>query len=480
MTHSLTITRRVWTALLTVPAVLAFASAAIAQPFDAADLDVARELREQALSSDLGYEITADLTTRVGNRLAGSENDARAVEWAVEMLESMGFDRVWTEPATFPYWTRETERVSIVAPTEQELVAIALGFSPATPEGGVEAEVVMFDDLGDFEAASPESVEGRIVFIRSRMERARDGSGYGPAVQKRARGSVVGAEKGAAAVVIRSVGTSSDRFAHTGMMRFTAGSRLVPAAAISNPDADQLERLMTGDQPVRMRVEIEASVNETYTSRNVIAQLDGAADPESIDAPIVALGAHLDSWDVGTGALDDAAGVGIVTAAAKLIMDHEARPDRSIQVILFAAEEIGLWGGRAWADAHGDEVERYQVASESDFGAGRIYAMTARVADEAMPVIEAIQAELAPLGIESVERGGGAGPDFTPMLARGLAAVRLRQDGSKYFDYHHTENDTLDKVDPEAMKQNVAAFAVFAWLAAQSPVAFGSGPGLVD
>jgi len=337
----------------------------------------------------------------------------------------------------------------------------------------------MFDDLDDFEAASPESVEGRIVFIRSRMERARDGSGYGPAVQKRARGSVVGAEKGAAAVVIRSVGTSSDRFAHTGMMRFTAGSRLVPAAAISNPDADQLERLMTGDQPVRMRVEIEASVNETYTSRNVIAQLDGAADPESIDAPIVALGAHLDSWDVGTGALDDAAGVGIVTAAAKLIMDHEARPDRSIQVILFAAEEIGLWGGRAWADAHGDEVERYQVASESDFGAGRIYAMTARVADEAMPVIEAIQAELAPLGIESVERGGGAGPDFTPMLARGLAAVRLRQDGSKYFDYHHTENDTLDKVDPEAMKQNVAAFAVFAWLAAQSPVAFGSGAELL-
>ena len=234
---------------------------------------------------------------------------------------------------------------------------------------------------------------------------------------------------------------------------------------------EQLRELSTQRRDARRR---------EHPARRKRAQLDGAADPESIDAPIVALGAHLDSWDVGTGALDDAAGVGIVTAAAKLIMDHEARPDRSIQVILFAAEEIGLWGGRAWADAHGDEVERYQVASESDFGAGRIYAMTARVADEAMPVIEAIQAELAPLGIESVERGGGAGPDFTPMLARGLAAVRLRQDGSKYFDYHHTENDTLDKVDPEAMKQNVAAFAVFAWLAAQSPVAFGSGPGLVD
>lgn len=447
-----------------------------AEVFDPADLEVARDLREQALESDLAYEITADLTTRVGNRLAGSENDARAVEWAVETLEDLGFDRVWTEPATFPYWVRETESVSIVAPTEQELVAIALGFSPATPAGGVEAEVVMFDDVDALEASPAEDVEGRIVFLRSRMERARDGSGYGPAVQKRVLGSRLGAEKGALAVVIRSVGTSTNRFAHTGTMRFTAGSSFVPAAAISNPDADQLERLISLGEPVRMKVEIEASINQTYTSQNVIAQLDGATDPESI----VAIGAHLDSWDVGTGALDDGAGVGIVTAAARLIMEHEARPDRSIQVILFAAEEIGLWGGRAWADAHGDDVERYLVASESDFGAGRVYEMTARVSDEAMPVIEAIQAELAPLGIAMGERGGGAGPDFTPMLARGLAAVRLRQDGTHYFDYHHTENDTLDKVDPEALKQNVAAFAVFTWLSAQSPVEFGSGPELVD
>ncbi len=481
MTHTPTPARWARIARLSIaaafmPAALIAASAAAAQPFDTADLEVARELREQALASDLAYEITADLTTRVGNRLAGSENDARAVEWAVEMLESMGFDRVWTEPATFPYWVRETESVSIVASSEQELVAIALGFSPATPDGGVEAEVVMFDDVEALQAAPRKAVEGRIVFLRSRMERARDGSGYGPAVQKRALGSRVAAEQGALAVVIRSVGTSTNRFAHTGAMRFAAGSRFVPAAAISNPDADQLERLMALDGPVRLKVEIEASINQTYTSQNVIAQIDGATDPESI----VAIGAHLDSWDVGTGALDDGAGVGIVTAAARLIRDHEARPDRSIQVILFAAEEIGLWGGRAWAEAHGDDVERYQVASESDFGAGRVYELTARVADEAMPVIEAIQAELAPLGVAMGERGGGAGPDFSPMMARGLAAVRLQQDGTRYFDYHHTENDTLDKIDPAAMKQNVAAFAVFTWLAAQSPIGFGSGPGLLE
>ncbi|NKI33637.1 M28 family peptidase [Wenzhouxiangella sp. XN79A] len=462
--------------ILALTGALLLTATATAQVFDETTLEVAGELREQALGSELGYEITADLTTRIGNRLAGSENDARAVAWAVEMLEGLGFDRVWTEPVTFPYWVRETERVAIVAPVEQDLVATALGFSPATPAEGLEAEVVMFDDLAALDAAPDASVTGKIVFIRNRMERARDGSGYGPAVQARTGGSLVAARKGAAAIVIRSIGTSTNRFAHTGVMRFTAGSRYVPAAAISNPDADQLERLIALGEPVRMRVTIDASINQTYTSQNVIAQLDGATNPDSI----VALGAHLDSWDVGTGALDDAAGVGIVTAAAQLIAGREQRPDRSIQVILFAAEEIGLWGGRAWAEAHGDEVARYLVASESDFGAGPIYEMTAKVADDAMPVIEAIQAELAPLGIAMGERGGGAGPDFSPMMAKGLAAVRLRQDGTNYFDYHHTENDTLDKVDPEAMKQNIAAFAVFAWLAANSPVEFGSGPGLVD
>ncbi|MEX0915712.1 MAG: M20/M25/M40 family metallo-hydrolase, partial [Wenzhouxiangellaceae bacterium] len=198
--------------------------------------------------------------------------------------------------------------------------------------------------------------------------------------------------------------------------------------------------------------------------------------PESI----VALGAHLDSWDVGTGALDDGAGVGIVTAAARLILDNAQRPDRSIRVILFAAEEIGIWGGRAWAEAHKDEIENYQVAAESDFGAGPIYEISARVSDQAWPVVEAIQSELEPLGIALGGRSQtSGGPDFSAMSRYGLAAARLSQDGTRYFDYHHTENDTLDKIDPAEMAQNVAAYAVFAWLAAQSPVDFGSGPGLL-
>ncbi|MBL38490.1 MAG: peptidase M28 family protein [Xanthomonadales bacterium] len=448
-----------------------------APQFETNQIETARELRAVALESNLGYEITEDLTTRIGNRLAGSENDARAVEWAVKKLESLGFDRVWTEPATFPTWTREHERVSITSPVEQDLVSLAIGFSPGTPEGGVEAEVVMFDDLAALQAAPAEDVAGKIVFIRKRMERARDGSGYGATVAARSTGSMAAAEKDALALIIRSVGTSTNRFAHTGTMRFDAGSRRIPAAAISNPDADQLERLIKMGEPVRLSVDIGAQVNEPYTSQNVIAEITGSKFPEKI----VALGAHLDSWDVGTGAIDDGAGVGIVTAAARIIMEHAERPERSIRVILFAAEEIGLWGGRAWADAHKDNIENYQLAAESDFGAGPVYEISARVSDEAWPVIGAIHAELEMLGIAMGGRTQArGGPDFMPMSIHGLAAADLSQDGTKYFDYHHTENDTFDKIDPAEMAQNVAAYAVLAWLAAQSPVDFGSGPGLVD
>jgi len=448
-----------------------------AEIFSDSDLAIARELRESTLAGSGGFEIVEDLTTRIGPRLAGSEADPRAVEWAVAMLTELGFDRVWREPATFPTWSRGHEEVAVISPVEQDFEALAIGYSPATPPQGIEAEVVMFDDLAALEAAAADTLSGKIVFIRNRMQRARDGSGYGPAVQARARGAMVAAEKGAEALLIRSIGTSSNRFAHTGGMRFDTAVRSLPAAAISNPDADQLERLIGLGEPVTIRMNIAAQINQAYTSHNVIAQIDGARYPEQI----VALGAHLDSWDVGTGALDDGAGVAIVTEAAHRILQLDRRPDQSIQVILFAAEEIGLWGGRAFAQARSENIEQIHVAAESDFGAGPIYSMSARVIESARPVIEAIAAELEPLGIALTDsRRASAGPDFIPALPLGLAAVDLYQDGTNYFDYHHTENDTLDKIDPDALRQNAASYAVFAWLAAQSPRGFGSGSPLLE
>ena len=452
------------------------ATPAVAAEFSQEDLEVARELRARTLAGNGGFDVVEDLTTRIGPRLAGSAADALAVAWAEALLVDLGFDRVWREPATFPTWSRHSESARIVHPVEQRLEALAIGFSPPTPADGLEGEVVMVDDLAALQDTDAEQLRNRIVFIRNRMERARDGSGYGPAVQARARGAMVAAEKGAVAVIIRSIGTSTNRFAHTGGMRFDTSQRRVPAAAISNPDADQLERLLGMDEPVRVALNIDAQIIESYTSHNLIAEITGARYPDQI----VALGAHLDSWDVGTGALDDGAGIAIITEAGRRILALDRRPDRSIRLIFFAAEEIGLWGGRAWAEARRDRIEQYQMAAESDFGAGPIYAISARVADAAWPVIRAIQAELEPLGIELGGRQASGGPDFLPALPLGLAAVDLRQDGTTYFDYHHTENDTVDKIDPAHLTQNAAAYAVLAWMAAQSPVAFGSGPELLQ
>ena len=391
-------------------------------------------------------------------------------------LESLGFDRVWTEPATFPTWTREHERVAITSPVEQDLVALAIGFSPGTPEGGVEAEVAMFDDLAALQAAPADDVAGKIVFIRKRMERARDGSGYGPARSRAQPGFDGGGGKGCP-----GADHPLGRHVHQPIRayRHHALRRRQPA----HPGRGDLQ---PGCRPARTtdraRRAGAAEGRHRRPGQRAVHQPECHCRDhrKRIPEKIVALGAHLDSWDVGTGAIDDGAGVGIVTAAAKLIMEHAERPERSIRVILFAAEEIGLWGGRAWAEAHKDNIENYQLAAESDFGAGPVYEISARVSDEAWPVIEIIQTELEMLGIamggRSQARGG---PDFMPMSIHGLAAADLSQDGTKYFDYHHTENDTLDKIDPAEMAQNVAAYAVLAWLAAQSPVDFGSGPGLL-
>lgn len=443
--------------------------------FDEADWAMVEVLREEGLKGTGGFDVVENLTTLVGARLAGSPEDAKAVEWAQAYLTEAGFDRVWIEPVTFPTWHRNMEKARITSPIERDMVTLALGFSPATPEGGIEAQVVMLDDYDALEAVDPDVVAGKIIFIRNRMERARDGSGYGPAVRARSLGARIAAQKGAVAYVIRSIGTSTNRFAHTGTQRFDVGVRSLPAVAISNPDADQLERVLALGEPVSLHIEVDAEFVEAYTSHNVIAEITGSKYPEEV----VAIGAHLDSWDVGTGALDDGAGIGIVTEAARLIQGLDRRPDRSIHVIYFAAEEIGLWGGRAWAEKNKNNFHNIQVGAESDFGAGPIYAIRARVSEEAKPVIEAMADALSPLGIELDGWGAFGGPDFRPAAAYGMAAIDLRQDGRHYFDYHHTVNDTLDKIRVEDMQQNATAYAILAWLSAQSPVKFGSGPELI-
>ena len=430
---------------------------------------VAPALRQNALDSDLAFRITESLTTEVGPRLAGSEADARAVAWATAKFHELGYDKVWTEPVTFPKWERRSESARVVGANAQPLVLTALGGSPG---GAVEAEVVRFETVAALEAVMPGSLAGKIAFIDQKMERARDGSGYGVGSRVRSRGPSAAIRAGAAAYLMRSAGTDSHRSPHTGITRFDEGLTPIPSAALSVPDADQLARLVGLGHPIRVNLMLDCGWNGEAISANVIGEMTGSHLPDEV----VLIGGHLDSWDAGTGAIDDAAGVGITMAAGKLIGDLAQRPARTIRVVAFANEEQGLHGGHAYAKVHADTLSRHQIGAESDFGAGRVYAFDTSAAPHAKAAAQQIANALAPLGIAYTPGEGGPGPDISPFASQGLAWGNLRQDGTDYFDYHHTPDDTLDKIDPQALAQNVAAYAVFAYLAASADGDFGSAP----
>lgn len=428
----------------------------------------AGELREQALKDDTGWKIVESLTTEVGPRLAGSEADARAVAWATAKFKTLGFDKVWTEPVTFPKWERRSEQLRVLGAHPQALTVTALGGSPG---GSVEAEVVRFADLAALEAAPADSLKGRIAFVDYQMKADRSGSDYRIGGAIRSRGPSAAIRKGAIGYLMRSAGTDHHRVPHTGITRFDEGLTPVPSAALAVPDADQLTRLLARG-PVKLRLALDCGWDGQATSHNVIGEITGRSLPQEV----VVIGGHLDSWDLGTGAIDDAAGVGITMAAGHLIGQLKQAPKRTIRVVAFANEEQGLHGGGAYAAKHAADLRKHQIAAESDFGAGRIYAFSTSAPERAQAASRQIAEALAPLGIEYQPGQGGPGPDISPFAAQGMAWAWLAQDGTDYFNLHHTADDTLDKIDPQALAQNVAAYAVFAYLAAEADGDFGSEP----
>ncbi|MEH6557281.1 MAG: M28 family peptidase [Oceanicoccus sp.] len=419
-------------------------------------LDTAKQLREDALQSTLAWDIVESLTTEVGPRLAGTAADKQAVAWAQAMLKDAGFDKVWLEPVEFPVWLRHHEKARVVAPFPQSLHITALGYSGST-DGELTAEIAAFDSLAELKSVSRESVEGKIVFINQFTDRNIDGTGYGKVVPVRYMGGKLAKEKGAVAVLIRSVGTDSHRFPHTGSS--LRQDTPIPAAALSAPDADQLVRMLKRNTTITIALDINVETKAGGQSWNVIGQIDGREKPDEI----ILVSGHLDSWDLGTGAIDDGAGVAITTAAAQLIGALPQRPRRSVRVVLFANEEQGLWGGKAYAKAHQDELDQHIYASESDFGAGLIWQLN--VADDAF--LDLVMPLLSPLDVKRGVAASSGGPDIGALMEAGVSVFRLKQNGLDYFDYHHTADDTLDKINPESLKQNVAAWAVVTYLLAE-------------
>jgi len=422
----------------------------------------------EATQSSLAYEIVESLTTEVGPRLAGTEAELRAREWAVAELTRLGFDNVRVEQYGMPVWERGPLEVEILAPYPQRLIATALGGSASTPAGGVEGELAYFASFADLQAAPATGLEGKIVYVDDAMTRTQTGQGYGPAVAKRGLAWSEAQSRGAVAVMIRSVGTDSHRMPHTGNMRMPDARPEIAAVAVSAPDADQIRRIAARGETMRVRLASTTSWRDVGTSGNVIAEVRGREAPDEI----VLIGAHLDSWDLGTGAIDDGAGVGIVVAAAKLIADMPQRPRRTVRVVLFGAEEVGLFGAKAYAEAHADELPNHIMAAESDFGADRIWRIGSYVGSGALETMDAIAASVAHLGVVRGGNYAGGGPDVTPLKAAGVPILEPDQSGWDYFDLHHTPDDTFDKIDPDALAQNVAVYAALIYQIADSDVDF--------
>jgi Zn-dependent M28 family amino/carboxypeptidase len=422
------------------------------------DMRQAALIREEALKDDLAWDIVEGLTTEVGPRLAATEAERRARDWAVAKLKSLGFSNVRVEPFTMTRWTRLTERAEILSPFPQSLALAGLGGSTSTPPGGVEGEVIGFDSLSAFKAAPPAVVRGKIVFVSHPMGSSAGMNAYSTYSSIRRDAPALGAERGALAVLIRSVGTDHHRNPHTG----AGGSGgAIPSAALAIPDAEQLMRILRRGKPVRMHLTLESRSEPDAMSGNVVAEVPGT-DPS---AGIILIGGHLDSWDLGTGAVDDAAGLAITTAAAKRIMAM-GRPRRTIRLVWFGAEEPGLVGARAYAAAHG--AEKHAFAAESDAGAGRVLAFETSVRQEALPALDPLRQALEAMGVARGHGNGEAeGSDIMVMARKGVPVLELAQDMTKYFDLHHTPDDTLDKIDREDLRQNVAAWTLMlAYLAA--------------
>ena len=448
--------RRVAPMAFTIAAALAAPCPAAEPPHPPADAAaLLASLRDAASADNLAHERLEQLCDRIGPRLAGSPAFARAVDWAAGVLRADGNENVHLEPVAVPVWVRGRERLTMLAPAQRDLPMLGLGLSVGTP--GIEAPVVVvrsFDELGP-------RAKGAIVVYDVPMSTALPtGAQYGAAVQFRGRGASEAARHGAVAALVRSVTTRSLATPHTGVMHYDDDAEKIPTAAITPEDAAWLDRLTVAGVPVRLRLEMEAHLAGEATDHNVVGEIVGRERPDEV----VLVGAHLDSWDVGQGANDDGIGVIETLETLRLIRGLPQKPARTVRAVLFADEEEGLLGGRAYAAAHAGE--RLVAAIESDFGAGapESWGFTGTPAQTAW-----FMSAAQPVGLPA--RLGGGGSDISALSGQGVLTIGLGPDDTHYFDIHHSQADTLDKIDPALLREGIAAVARLVWQLANAPEA---------
>ncbi len=459
------IDRTVLRAILPLLFCVAWAAAPHAQGADTPS-SVAAGLGQKALIDGWSYDFLGGLTSEIGPRLAGTEAEARAADWAAAKLKAAGME-VHLETFPMTAWIRGVETAEVVKPSPQRLVLTALGGSVATPPEGIAAEAVVFRTYGALLAAAPGSLTGKIAVVTEHMVRTENGEGYGAANPIRRTGASEAARRGAVAYLHRSLGTDNHRLPHTGALDYIEGVPRIPAAALSVPDAEQLERLAALG-PVTVHVTLTPTERPNAQSVTVVGEIKGREKPDEV----VLIGAHLDSWDLGTGAIDDGAGDAIVAGVGRLIAALPQHPRRTVRVVLFGAEEMD-YSGAAYAKAHTAEADRIVIAGETDFGARRVYAAQFPLGAPESPFGKAVGEILPPLdvilGREPARRGGS---DIEGLRLAGVPVLSLSQNGMDYFDIHHSADDTFDKVDAAELAQNVAVWSAVTYLAAEMGVDF--------
>jgi carboxypeptidase Q len=434
-----------------------------------------RQLQQMALKSDYALKQADYLCNNIGPRLSGSPQAQRAVEYVAGEMRKLGLE-VRLEVLSVPHWVRGTETGSLVnfpgqaGGSNQKIVLTALGGSIATPPGGITAQVVVVEDFDELQSLGRQKIEGKIVMFNKRFDSKMAGQGYGleayrQAVVYRRNGPSAAARSGAAAVIIRSVGGAAFRLPHTGSTIYSPDAPAIPAAAVTVEDADLIERL-TRQGIVRMQLTLTPRQLPDAIGYNVIADLKGTVEPNEV----VIVSGHLDSWDLGTGAIDDASGVAVAMEVMRLVKQLGLKPKRTIRFIAWMNEENGLAGGQTYAKNREKELINHIAAIESDHGAGHPLGFDVTGRAELLDLLQPVQNVLESSGAGLMRPAKDAEADVTPLASSGVPAFGIWQDSRTYFDYHHTAADTFDKIVPAELAENAAAMSVLAYAIADIPV----------
>ena len=417
----------------------------------------ANRIIDAALKDSTAWNRLAEMTEKFGNRLSGTPALEQTIDWVIDRMKADGLQNVRGERTMVPVWVRGEESAQLVKPRVQNLPMLGLGGSIATPPGGITADVLVVGSFSDLTAKAAQA-SGKIVLFDVPF------SNYGETVQYRARGAVAAAKAGAVGALVRSVTPYSQRTPHTGGMSYDSTVRRIPAAAITVEDAEMIHRLVDRGEHVRVKLTMSANTLPDAPSRNVMGEIVGSEKPDEV----VVFGGHIDSWDVGRGAMDDGGGVVVAWEAVRLLKRLGLKPKRTIRVVGWTNEENGGRGGQAYRDAHKTEIEKHVLAIESDGGVFKPQGFSFSGSDAALDMVKEIASLLGRIDAGMIVKGG-AGADIGPIVALGVPGLGLNVDGTKYFWYHHTEADTIDKLDPNDMARCVATMAVMAYIAADMP-----------